>query len=130
VAKQTLCRANCMVQDSHELDSDWSAPPMHGGKGTLRALFRGHTLMEMLTRIAEPTVDTAAESEYENFLNDIVNGDVTPVRDDPAFAGKGNRIGADGEGNADSVAATPNTFEVARCFSLCRPLLCSELGLM
>ena len=77
--------------------------------GTLRALFRAHTLNEMLTRIAEPTVDTAAESECEDFLNDIVNGDVTPVRNDPAFAGKGNRIGADGKGNADSVAATPNT---------------------
>ncbi len=55
--------------------------------GTLRALFRAHTLNEMLTRIAEPTVDTAAESECEDFLNDIVNGDVTPVRNDPAFAG-------------------------------------------
>ena len=81
-----------MVQDSHELDSDWSAPPMHGGKGTLRALFRGHTLMEMLTRIAEPTVDTAAESECEDFPNDIVNGDVTPFGDDPGFAGKLNRF--------------------------------------
>ncbi|KAK1807188.1 hypothetical protein LTR12_018469, partial [Friedmanniomyces endolithicus] len=50
--------------DSHELDSDSSAPPTHG----------------------EPTVDTAAESECEDFLNDIVNGDVTPVRNDPAFA--------------------------------------------
>ncbi|KAK0830056.1 hypothetical protein LTR91_023378 [Friedmanniomyces endolithicus] len=68
------CSGKVFSSDSHELDSDWSAPPMHG----------------------EPTVDTAAESEYENFLNDIVNGDVTPVRDDPAFA------------------ATPNTFEVAR----------------
>ncbi len=55
--------------------------------GTLRALFRALTLNEMLTRIAEPTVDTAAESECEDFLNDIVNGDVTPVRNDPAFAG-------------------------------------------
>jgi len=77
--------------------------------GTLRALFRAHTVNEMLTRIAEPTVDTAAESECEDFLNDIVNGDVTPVRYDPAFAGKGKRIGADGRSNADSVTATPNT---------------------
>ncbi|KAK0862314.1 hypothetical protein LTR87_016627 [Friedmanniomyces endolithicus] len=44
--------------DFYELDSDSSAPPTHG----------------------EPTVDTAAESECEDFLNDIVNGDVTPVR--------------------------------------------------
>jgi len=79
VAMQTLCKANCTVQDSYELDSVVS--------GTLRALFRAHTLNEMLTRIAEPTVDTAAESECEDFLNDIVNGDVTPVRNDPAFAG-------------------------------------------
>ncbi|KAK0260730.1 hypothetical protein LTR35_017947 [Friedmanniomyces endolithicus] len=52
--------------------------------GTLRT---AHTLNEMLTCIAEPTVVTAAESECEDFLNDIVNGDVTPVRYDPAFAG-------------------------------------------
>ncbi|KAK1807555.1 hypothetical protein LTR12_018101 [Friedmanniomyces endolithicus] len=54
--------------------------------GTLRALFRAHTLNEMLTRIAEPTVDTAAESECKDSLNDIVNGDVASVRYDPAFA--------------------------------------------
>lgn len=77
--------------------------------GTLRALFRAHALNGMLTRIAEPTMGTAAESECEDFLNDIVNGEVTPLRNDPAFAGKGNRIGADGKGNADSVAATSNT---------------------
>ncbi|KAK0822588.1 hypothetical protein LTR03_018106, partial [Friedmanniomyces endolithicus] len=56
--------------DSHELDSDSSAPPTHG----------------------EPTVDTAAESECEDFLNDIVNGDVTPVRYDPAFAATPNTL--------------------------------------
>ncbi|KAK0767482.1 hypothetical protein LTR59_018317, partial [Friedmanniomyces endolithicus] len=70
VAKQTLRKANCMVQDSHELDSDSSAPPTHG----------------------EPTVDMAAESECEDFLNDIVNGDVTPVRYDPAFAATPNTL--------------------------------------
>ncbi|KAK0259346.1 hypothetical protein LTR35_018111, partial [Friedmanniomyces endolithicus] len=56
--------------DSHELDSDSSAPPTHG----------------------EPTVDTAAESECEDFLNDIVTGDVTPVRYDPAFAATPNTL--------------------------------------
>ncbi|KAK1041052.1 hypothetical protein LTR74_018646, partial [Friedmanniomyces endolithicus] len=56
--------------DSHELNSDSSAPPTHG----------------------EPTVDTAAESECEDFLNDIVNGDVTPVRYDPAFAATPNTL--------------------------------------
>jgi len=54
--------------------------------GTLRT---AHTLNEMLTCIAEPTVVTAAESECEDLLNDMVNGDDTPVRYDPAFAGKG-----------------------------------------
>ncbi|KAK0361994.1 hypothetical protein LTR94_021232, partial [Friedmanniomyces endolithicus] len=56
--------------DSYILDSDSSAPPTHG----------------------EPTVDTAAESECEDFLNDIVNGDVTPVRYDPAFAATPNTL--------------------------------------
>ncbi|KAK0261622.1 hypothetical protein LTR35_017814 [Friedmanniomyces endolithicus] len=69
--------------DSYELDSDSSAPPHTVVSGTLRT---AHTLNEMLTYIAEPTVVTAAESECEDFLNDIVNGDVTPVRYDPAFA--------------------------------------------
>ncbi|KAK3068037.1 hypothetical protein LTR53_014707 [Teratosphaeriaceae sp. CCFEE 6253] len=46
----------------------------------------------MLTRIAEPTVDTAAESECEDFLNDSVNGDVPPVRYDPAFAATPNTL--------------------------------------
>ncbi|KAK0266655.1 hypothetical protein LTS00_017962 [Friedmanniomyces endolithicus] len=73
--------------DSYELDSDSSAPPTHG----------------------KPTVVTAAESECEDFLNDIVNGDVTPVRYDPAFAGKGKRIGANGRSYADSVTSPPNT---------------------
>ncbi|KAK1807967.1 hypothetical protein LTR12_017678 [Friedmanniomyces endolithicus] len=72
-------------------------------------------MYEMLTRIAELTVDTAAKSECEDFfLNDIVNGHVTPVRNDPAFAGEGNWIGADGNGNADSFAATSNTLKRKR----------------
>ncbi|TKA24550.1 hypothetical protein B0A54_17571, partial [Friedmanniomyces endolithicus] len=44
------------------------------------------------TRLGEPTVDTAAECECEDFLNDIVNGDVTPVRYDPAFAATPNTL--------------------------------------
>ncbi|TKA25935.1 hypothetical protein B0A54_17419 [Friedmanniomyces endolithicus] len=81
----------------------------------------------MLTCIAEPTVVTAAESECEDFLNDIVNGDVTPVRYDPAFAGKGKRIGANGRSNADSVTATPNTL-VSRKALLFMPSDRSQLG--
>ncbi|KAK3072657.1 hypothetical protein LTR53_006434 [Teratosphaeriaceae sp. CCFEE 6253] len=57
--------------------------------GTLRT---AHKLNDMLTCIAEPTVVTAAESECEDSLNDIVNGDVTPVRYDPAFAATPNTL--------------------------------------
>ncbi|KAK0887988.1 hypothetical protein LTS16_026958, partial [Friedmanniomyces endolithicus] len=56
-----------MVQDSPELDSNSLAPPTCGG-------------------IVEPAADTAAESDCEKFLHDIVNGDVTPFGDDPGFA--------------------------------------------
>ncbi|KAK1081309.1 hypothetical protein LTR33_004793 [Friedmanniomyces endolithicus] len=56
--------------DSYELDSDSSAPPTHG----------------------KPTVVTAAESECEDLLNDMVNGDDTPVRYDPAFAATPNTL--------------------------------------
>jgi len=59
--------------------------------GTLPTLFRAHTLNEILTGVVEPAADTAAESDCEKFLHDIVNGDVTPFRDDPGFAGKLNR---------------------------------------
>jgi len=51
--------------------------------GTLPTLFRAHTLNEILTDIVEPAADTAAESDCEKFLHDIVNGDVTPFGDDP-----------------------------------------------
>ncbi|KAK0302785.1 hypothetical protein LTR82_017764 [Friedmanniomyces endolithicus] len=56
--------------DSYELDSDSSAPPTHG----------------------KPTVVTAAESECEDLMNDIVNGDDTTVRYDPAFAATPNTL--------------------------------------
>ncbi|KAK0951594.1 hypothetical protein LTR91_024892 [Friedmanniomyces endolithicus] len=56
--------------DSYELDSDSSAPPTHD----------------------KPTVVTAAESECEDLLNDMVNGDDTPVRYDPAFAATPNTL--------------------------------------
>ncbi|KAK0247199.1 hypothetical protein LTS09_017660 [Friedmanniomyces endolithicus] len=59
--------------DSYDLDSDSSASPTHGGKRHSRALFRAHTINEMLTGIAEPTVDQGEESECEDFVNDIVN---------------------------------------------------------
>ncbi|KAK3076068.1 hypothetical protein LTR53_000008 [Teratosphaeriaceae sp. CCFEE 6253] len=56
--------------DSYELDSDSSAPPRDG----------------------EPNMGTAAESECEDFLNDIVNGDVTLARNEPAFTATSNTL--------------------------------------